>query len=105
VTRGSEKAAALYAQLKSSEIFFENFNFPVCRNYKLFVLSSGESRCQNLDVQAYYCTLLISACSSTEQLVDSPEESDQGVELDDVGAANTQLNAILRDETWVKNAA
>jgi len=37
--------------------------------------------------------------------VDSREEGDECVELDDVGAANCQLNALLRDETWVKNAA
>ena len=35
----------------------------------------------------------------------SREEVDRGVELNDVGAANSQLNAILCDETWVRNAA
>jgi len=45
-------------------------------------------------------------CSSTEQLVDvSREEDERGVELDDVGAASCQLNAILRDHTWVNNVA
>lgn len=54
-----------------------------------------------------YGTLQVScdSASSTEDLVPSREECEHGVELDDVGAANSQLNEILRDETWVKNAA
>ena len=57
----------------------------------------------------YYCSPYYAVgnytCRSTEQLVASREEGDEGVELNDVGAANSQLNAILRDQTWVKNAA
>jgi len=59
----------------------------------------------------YRCTICttvlhcVDKSSSTENLVERCEEREEGVELDDVGAANSQLNAILRDETWVKNAA
>jgi len=41
--------------------------------------------------------------SLSESLVVDGGEGDEGVELDDVGAANSQLNAILCDETCVQN--